>query len=502
MSAHLAPRPLGALIERLAQAPALTGPRDVAVTHYSSDSREIGPAGLFVAVRGFTSDGHDYLDAAIAAGAAAVIAEVPRPASLPNGVAWLQVPDTTWALAVVADAFWSHPSETVQVLATTGTNGKTTITYLLSDILRAAGHVPGLLSTVEVLIGDERQPTIFTTPPAPAFQALLAAMRDRGCTHAVVEASSHGLQQYRIAAFQVAVAGFTNLTRDHLDYHETMAAYLAAKTRLFTDLARAACINIDDPAGRDLAAAFAGPLLTVSRSGAAAADLRALAPVFDLDGCRVTVATPEGDLALTTRLIGAHNLENALVALGMARLAGIPYAVAATALATAAGARGRLERVAADPANLAAGPAVFVDYAHTPDALENVLTALRPLVAGRLICVFGAGGDRDRGKRPEMAAASARTADLSVVTSDNPRTEDPAAIIADILPGLPEGAPHLVVPDRRAAITRAIADAGPADAVLIAGKGHEDYQIVGTTRHPFDDAQVAREALEQTRGRA
>ncbi|PKN58000.1 MAG: UDP-N-acetylmuramoyl-L-alanyl-D-glutamate--2,6-diaminopimelate ligase [Deltaproteobacteria bacterium HGW-Deltaproteobacteria-14] len=498
MSAHLAPRPLSALVVDLAQAPALTGPRDVAVTHYSSDSREIGPAGLFVAVRGFTADGHDYLDAAIAAGAAAVIAEVPRPASLPAGVAWLQVPDTTWALAVIADAFWSHPSETVQVLATTGTNGKTTITYLLRDILRAAGHVPGLLSTVEVLIGDERQPTIFTTPPAPALQALLAAMRDRGCTHAVVEASSHGLQQYRIAAFKVAVAGFTNLTRDHLDYHETMAAYLAAKTRLFSDLARAACINIDDPAGRGLAAAFAGPLLTVSRSGAAEADLRALTAIFDLDGCRVTVATPEGDVALTTRLIGAHNLENALVALGMARLAGVPYAVAASALATATGARGRLERVATAAAT---GPAVFVDYAHTPDALDNVLTALRPLVAGRLVCVFGAGGDRDRGKRPEMAAASARTADLSVVTSDNPRTEDPDAIIADIVAGLPAGAPHLVEPDRRAAIARAVADAGPGDAVLIAGKGHEDYQIVGTTRHPFDDARVAREALEQTEAR-
>jgi len=489
---RLTARPLSALIIDLPEAPTLVGPASAAITHYSSDSREIGPGGLFVAVRGFTADGHDFLDAALAGGAAAVIAETPAPETLSHDVAWLVVPDTTWALAVIADAFWSHPSRTVQVLATTGTNGKTTVTYLLRDILRAAGHVPGLLSTVEVLIDGERQPTIFTTPPAPAFQALLAKMRERGCSHAVVEASSHGLHQYRIAAFEVAVAGFTNLTRDHLDYHETMEEYLGAKARLFTDLAKTACINVDDAAGRELAASFTGELLTVSRHGAEGADLRVTAASFDLDGCRAELTTPEGPLTLTTRLIGGHNLENALVALGMARLAGIPYAVAARALSTAAGARGRLERVVVPSA---AGPAVFVDYAHTPDALDNVLTALRPLVPGSLVCVFGAGGDRDAGKRPQMAAASARTADLSIVTSDNPRTEDPDAIIADIVPGLPEGAAHVVEPDRRAAITRAIAEHGPGDAVLIAGKGHEDYQIVGTTRLPFDDAQVAREAL-------
>jgi len=490
-AAHRPAQPLAALVARL-DLLTTEGPRDAGITHFSADSRDIGPGGLFVATRGFSADGHDYLDAALAAGAAAILAETPPPAGLADGVAWVTVADTTWALAVVADAFWGHPSEQVAVLATTGTNGKTTITYLLYEILAAQGAAPGLISTVEIKVGAERRPTIFTTPPAPAFQELLAAMRESGATHAVVEASSHGLQQFRIAAFRVAVGGFTNLTRDHLDYHLTMDAYLEAKARLFTDLAERACFNIDDPAGRHLAAAFTGPRLTVSRKGDPTADVYALDPVFDLDGCRTTLMTPEGPLALATGLIGGHNLENALVALGMARLAGLSYADAARALANARGARGRLERIARPDGT---GPRVFVDYAHTPDALDNVLTALRPLVSGRLLCVFGAGGDRDKGKRPEMAAASARTADLTVVTSDNPRTEDPAAIIADILVGLPPAAPHLVEPDRRAAIARAIALAGDDDVVLIAGKGHEDYQILGTTKHPFDDARVAREAL-------
>lgn len=490
MSTTRAPIALAALLSR-AGAGAVVAARglDAAVTHFSADSREIGPGGLFVATRGFEVDGHDYIDRAVAQGAAAVIAETPPPEeAAQGGVAWVQVSDSTHALAVVAAAFYDHPAESVAVLATTGTNGKTTVTYLLYEILRATGRVPGLVSTVEVLVGGERRPTIFTTPPAPLFQALLADMRAAGCTHAVVEASSHGLQQDRLAAFPVAVAGFTNLTRDHLDYHGTMDAYRAAKARLFERLAEAAVFCVDDAAGRSFADAFTrGPKLTVSRRGAAA-DLRATDVALDLAGARATVHTSEGAFALTTGLIGGHNLENALVALGMARLAGVPYEGAAAALATAKGARGRLERVP--------GPkTVFVDYAHTPDALDNVLTALRPLVPGRLVCVFGAGGDRDRGKRPEMAAASARTADLSIVTSDNPRTEDPRQIVADIVAGLPDGAPRVVELDRRAAITAAVRGAGEGDVVLIAGKGHEDYQILGTTKHPFDDVAVARAAM-------
>ncbi|MFT7581252.1 MAG: UDP-N-acetylmuramoyl-L-alanyl-D-glutamate--2,6-diaminopimelate ligase, partial [Myxococcota bacterium] len=473
---------------------------DVEVTHYAADSRAVGPGGLFVATRGFVSDGHDFIDTAIAQGAAAIIAETAPTDHHDDNVTWVSVPDSTYALAVVADAFHDHPSRSVKVLATTGTNGKTTIAYLLKDILEHVGARPGLLSTVEVLIDGERQPTIFTTPPAPAFQALLAKMRERGCTHALVEASSHGLQQHRLAAFDVAVAGFTNLSRDHLDYHETMEAYAAAKARLFERLSGSGCFNIDDATGAEFAAKFSaanrGPLLTVSQRGASApesTDIVAHDATFDLAGCAARLTTPEGAFELRLQLIGPHNLENALVALGMARLADVSYPDAVAALATASGARGRLERVTVP--GKAALPAVFVDYAHTPDALDNVLKALRPLVQGRLVCVFGAGGDRDKGKRPLMAAAACATADLAVVTSDNPRTEDPIVIIAEILVGLAADASHLVEADRRLAITRAIREAGPNDCVLIAGKGHEDYQIIGTTKTPFDDAEVARQVL-------
>ncbi len=474
---------------------ALVGP-DALVDHLCADSREVGPGGLFVAARGFLADGsvtpggHAFIAAARAAGVAAIVAETAPPPDLPATLTWAQVPDSAFALAMIAAAFHGHPARDVAVLATTGTNGKTTVSYLLYDVLRATGHRPGLLSTVELLIGSERLPTIFTTPPSPAFQALLARMRDEGCTHAVVEASSHGLHQHRMAAFEVAVGGFTNLSRDHLDYHATMAQYRAAKATLFDRLARAACFNVDDLAGAELAAAFSrGPKLTVSAKGDPAADVYAVDPTFDLDGCRATLITPAGELPLELRLIGAHNLENALVALGMLHLAGLPLADAVAALGQARGARGRLERVD--------GPRhVFVDYAHTPDALDSVLAGLRRLTAGRLICVFGAGGDRDTGKRPQMAAAAARHADLVVVTSDNPRTEDPAAIVADVAAGLPPAAARIVEVDRRAAIAAALAAADPDDVVPIAGKGHEDYQIIGTTRHDFSDVEVARQAME------
>ncbi|MCA9516922.1 MAG: UDP-N-acetylmuramoyl-L-alanyl-D-glutamate--2,6-diaminopimelate ligase, partial [Myxococcales bacterium] len=271
MTLARAPIALGELLARLDRAAVVSARGlDAGITHFSADSREIGPGGLFVATRGFEVDGHDYIDKALAQGAAAVVAETAAPEDADAaGVAWVQVADSTFALAVVAAAFHGHPAEAVKVLATTGTNGKTTVTYLLYEILTATGSRPGLVSTVEVLVGGERRPTIFTTPPAPLFQGLLADMRAAGCTHAVVEASSHGLQQDRLAAFPVAVAGFTNLTRDHLDYHGTMEAYAAAKARLFERLAEAAVVNVDDPAGRRYADAFAGkgPLLTVSRRG-------------------------------------------------------------------------------------------------------------------------------------------------------------------------------------------------------------------------------------------
>ncbi len=509
VAAERTPRALGELLATLppGQLLALSGARSTIVDHFTQDSRAVAPGGLFVATRGSSWDGHAFIGTALDAGAAAIVAESPRPEDRPLAprVAWVQVADGLVALAHIAAAWYGHPGRDVHVLATTGTNGKTTTTFLLRAILEAWGKRVGLVSTVEIAIAGEQAETIFTTPPAPEFQKLLAMMRARACSHAVVEASSHGLHQHRIAAFPVAVAGFTNLSRDHLDYHHTMDAYEAAKARLFTDLAERACVCVDEPAGRRMADRFRARfpvtdrLVTVSTRGEPAT-LSATSVRSDLDGlsaeiaCSLPGAPPT--LRLQSPLIGRHNVENTLVALGMAHLAGVPLTTALAALTTAAGAPGRLQRVARPDG---AGPTCFVDYAHTPDALANVLGALGPLVharGGRLVCVFGAGGDRDPGKRPEMAAIAAAHADRVVATSDNPRTEDPEAILDAIAAGFPAGFPFTRVTDRRAAITTAIAESSSHDAVLIAGKGHEPYQIIGTTRHPFDDAAVVRAALE------
>ena len=503
---HGVTRSLVALLARVEHT--RLGP-DRVVNHATQDSREIGPGGIFVATRGSSWDGHGFIAKALAAGASAIIAE--RHPEAADGfeaerASWVVVPDALYALACIAAAWYGHPGREVPVLATTGTNGKTTTSYLLRQVADQLGKRTGLISTVEILVDRDNYPTIFTTPPSPEFQRLLADMRDSGCDFAIVEASSHGLHQHRIAAFEVAVAGFTNLSRDHLDYHPTMEAYEAAKATLFTTLTRAACINIDSPAGRRMAEhveARALPLVTVSPSGQPAT-LSAHEVHSTLAGLSATIQVgPIGNhgprtLTLRSPLIGRHNLENLLVALGMATLAGLDLDQVALALASAIGAPGRLERVQL-ASHHGEQPAVFVDYAHSPDALDNVLSALRPLVPGKLVCVFGAGGDRDKGKRPEMAKAAARHADRLVLTSDNPRTEDPEAILDDIAAGLTtehHGRHHRIA-DRAEAIALAIADAGPDDAVLIAGKGHEDYQIVGTTRHPFDDRAVAQKVLER-----
>jgi len=503
---------------------AVTGAVAVHVDHFSQDSRAVGPHGVFVATRGLAAsmaDGHAFVPTAVQNQVAVIVSEhAPTGGEADASFAgvWVHVKDGIVALGYLSAAWYGHPGREIAVLATTGTNGKTTTTFLLRSILRAWGKTVGLISTVEIRVDAQRVPTLFTTPPAPEFQRLLAAMCDAGCSHAVVEASSHGLHQHRIAAFPVAVAGFTNLTRDHLDYHVTMEAYEAAKRWLFETLAERACICIDEPAGRRMAAIFSARFLHEDRAAAApdlagyatrmltvstrgeAADLSAHDVRSDLSGVHATVHGVE-NFALSTPLIGRHNLENALVAIGMARLVGVPLDVILTALKTATGAPGRLQRVTRADGT---GPSCFVDYAHSPDALENVLNALAPIVhaaGGKLICVFGAGGDRDKGKRPHMAAVAARLADQVFATSDNPRTEDPEAILADIVAGFPDGYAFGRIADRRHAIEAAVAAAGPNDAVLIAGKGHEDYQIIGTTKHLFDDVDVARAALD-ARGEA
>ncbi|MGM0576598.1 MAG: UDP-N-acetylmuramoyl-L-alanyl-D-glutamate--2,6-diaminopimelate ligase [Myxococcota bacterium] len=466
----------------------ITGPTGRDVTDVVADSRRVRPGAVFVALRGLTVDGHDFAGQAFEAGAAAVVADTPPTVDVPDDAAWVQVPVTAEALGPLASAFHGHPSRDVKVLAVTGTNGKTTVTWLLEHILTETGFGPGVLGTVEIRYGDVRRPATYTTPMAHELHALLAEFRDAGCTHAVMEASSHGLAQERLGGCSVAVGGFTNLTRDHLDYHVGMNAYRDAKARLFQEYARAGCFNVGDPIGREMAEAFDGPLRAVSACGAPA-DISARDLVCTLEGSRARLRTQHGELELELPLVGRHNVENALVAVGMADLAGVSLERAVVSLATARPAPGRLERVL--------GPRhVLVDYAHTPDALDNVLGGLEPLVKGRLICVFGAGGDRDAGKRPEMAAAVARHADVAVLTSDNPRRESPDAIIEDVRAGFPDDQDVLVEADRRAAIRRAIHQAGPDDVVVIAGKGHETTQTVGDRALPFDDREEAASALE------
>ncbi len=481
------PKPLAALLADVPDVAAVTGSDATPVPKVTADSREVTPGAAYVAVRGYNVDGHQYIPDALARGAAVVVAEAAAPEDLPDGVTWVQVPHSERALGELASAFHEHPSRALPVFAVTGTNGKTTVSWLLYEVLLACGHRPGLLGTVETRFGAVRRGTIFTTPPSPQLHALVAEMRDAGCTHVVMEASSHGLFMNRMAGLTVAVGGFTNLTRDHMDFHDTMEAYADAKERLFREFAPAAAFNVDDTTGARFANRFRGKRATVSVKRAPA-DFSVQALEMGVEGTVARLKTPAGPRELRIGLVGRHNVENALVTLAMAWLGGVPVDAALEALARSKGAPGRLERVDG-------GRQIFVDYAHTPDALDNVLRALRPLTRGRLICVFGAGGDRDRGKRPVMGQVVERLADLPVVTSDNPRTEDPQAIIGEIVAGMTPGRERLVVPDRREAIFAAVAASGPDDVLLIAGKGHEDYQIVGTDKRPFDDRKVAADAL-------
>jgi UDP-N-acetylmuramoyl-L-alanyl-D-glutamate--2,6-diaminopimelate ligase len=466
----------------------VTGPVECELSGLTYDSRQVSTNSIFVAVRGLWVDGHDYVDAAVKNGATAIIAETTRPESLSAGVTWVEVQDSEVALGLAADAFYDHPSRAMTVLAATGTNGKTTITWLLHHILMSTGHESGLVGTVEQRFGNIRRSTIFTTPPSSDLHALLGEMRDYGCSHAAIEASSHGMAMNRLAGVHVAVAAFSNLSRDHLDFHETMDAYRAAKWRLFDEFASQAVFNIDDPVGAEFMEEYSRPALTLSVAGQPA-DLRVSSLAPSLSGCDVAVELDGRRFEIALPLVGEFNVQNALLAAGMAILAGVPADEAFQALESATAAPGRLEVVP--------GPRhVLVDYAHTPDALANVLKALRVLGPKRLICVFGAGGDRDPGKRPQMGRVAEELADVVVVTSDNPRTEDPKAILADIQAGLSGSRETHIEVDRGKAIELAIRAAGEDDVVLIAGKGHEDYQIIGEERRHFDDRLEARRVLE------
>jgi UDP-N-acetylmuramoyl-L-alanyl-D-glutamate--2,6-diaminopimelate ligase len=476
---------------------------DPEIVRVTGDSREVVPGALFFALPGAERDGHAFVADAVARGAAAVVAERPVACS---PAALLLAPSTRRAMALAAASFHGRPADALALAGVTGTNGKTTVAWLVEACARAAGVPVGMLGTVVHRWPGAERPAGHTTPESTTVQALLAEMRAAGARAAVLEVSSHALAQDRVAGMRFRAAGFTNLTRDHLDYHGDMERYFAAKRRLFLEhLAPdgVAVVNVRDAWGARLADQL-GPGRRLWRHGGRTGDeLRAEDVRTGLSGTGATLHTPAGSLAIRSPLVGAHNLENLLCAAGLALALDLPRDAVARALSECPGAPGRLERVAAR------GVSVFVDYAHTDDALARALEALRPLAPGRLLCVFGCGGDRDRGKRPLMGAAAARGADAVVVTSDNPRTEDPAAILAEIVPGLEraglarasaaalaQGARGFAVePDRRAAIVLAVAAAREGDAVLVAGKGHEDYQIVGRERLPFSDRDEARRAL-------
>ncbi|HSK50178.1 MAG TPA: UDP-N-acetylmuramoyl-L-alanyl-D-glutamate--2,6-diaminopimelate ligase [Solirubrobacterales bacterium] len=463
-------------------APRVLGAGSAEVTALAYDSRKVHPGTLFFCVPGEKVDGHEFGPGAVADGAAALVVERELEVTVPQ----LLVPDARAAMAPLAARFWGEPSRELQVVGVTGTNGKTTTAFLVREILEAGRTACGLLGTVKQVVGGVEEEVERTTPEAIELQATLRRMVAAGDRACAMEVSSHALTLHRCDAIEFEVAIFTNLTQDHLDFHADMEEYFQAKRRLFEFGPQTAIVNVDDPYGRRLAEEF--ECLTFSAEGAAA-DFSAREVGFDAGGARFLV----GETEVRTGLPGHFNVANALGAFAAAVALGVPAHQAAAGLARASRVPGRFE-----PVDEGQRFAVLVDYAHTPDSLENVLLAARRLTEGRLISVFGAGGDRDRDKRPKMGRVGAELSDLAIVTSDNPRSEDPEAIVAEVAAGAPEGTGVEVEVDRRAAIARALALAEPEDTVVIAGKGHEQGQEFADGRKiPFDDREVAREELRK-----
>ncbi len=464
------------------------GQPPVPVSQLAFDARVVAPGTVFFCVPGFTRDGHDFAGQAVGRGAAALVVERPLDDPALAGVPQILVADVRAAMAPAAAALHGDPTSRLVTTGITGTNGKTTSAYLLRALLEAGGHRTGLLGTVSSVVGGVEEPTQRTTPEAIDLQRTFAAMEAAGDTHCVMEVSSHALELRRADAIHWAVALFTNLSQDHLDFHPDMESYFAAKRRLFEAAEGPAVVNVDDPHGRRLAAELerAGTIVTVGLQEGAA--VRATDVSFGLSGSDFTL----DGARLHAPLPGRFNVVNVLGAIAAARVLGVSDATIAAALPEAGRVPGRFE-----PVDEGQPFAVLVDYAHTPDGLENVLRAARELArAGRVIAVLGAGGDRDRGKRPLMGAVAAALADVAIVTSDNPRSEDPEAIVAEVLAGAGPGTTALV--DRREAIRHAVGAARPGDVVVIAGKGHEQGQELAHGRkEPFDDVAVARDALRE-----
>jgi UDP-N-acetylmuramoyl-L-alanyl-D-glutamate--2,6-diaminopimelate ligase len=489
-----AARPLAGLLDLV---PVLrpVGPLgDVAVTGCTLDSRDVRPGDLYAALPGARAHGADFAAQARAAGAAALLTDDDGAARCARwaadaGVPVLVADDPRAVLGQVARWVYGAPSDDLLMLGVTGTNGKTTTAFLLEAGLRAAGHATGLLGTVLTRIGDEVLPSVRTTPEAPALQALLAVMRERGTGAVAMEVSSHALSLGRVDGTVFDAAVFTNLSQDHLDFHSSMQEYEAAKASLFTPArSRRAVVNVDDAAGRRIVRHCALPLTTYGE----AADWVAREVDLRPDGSRFRLRGPDVDVRVQVQLPGAFNVANAVAAVACLATAGVPVEAAVRGIAGLPGVPGRMERVDVGQPFLA-----VVDYAHTPDAVAALLQAVRAVTRGKVIVVLGCGGDRDPGKRPAMGRVAAQGADVAILTSDNPRGEEPEAILAAMAAGAPEAVREV---DRRAAIALAVSLAAPGDAVVVAGKGHETGQEAGGVVTPFDDRIVLREVMSSLMG--
>lgn len=490
-----------------------SGSFDLEITGVHHDSRSVEPGGLFFALKGVNADGCDFIPAAIDNGAVAVVAE--RQIDLPPHVALVQTTDARSLMARVAANFYGDPTASLPLVGITGTNGKTTTTYIIEGILKAAGIDPAVLGTISYRFGELAVEASHTTPESTELQAAMKKLADAGAKGFVMEVSSHSLEQRRVDGCHFDVGIFSNLTRDHLDYHGSMESYLGAKTRLFSELLqpdeikpyRRAAVNMDDPYGAAVAAAAAAAAVPVITFGTAASnDIYPADIAMTVNGISGVIVTPEGRLQFSSRLLGRFNLSNILAATAAGVALRLPLRRIKTGIEGHLPVPGRLERV-----DNSRGVTCLVDYAHTGDALENVLTTLQEIATGRIITLFGCGGDRDNGKRPIMGGVAARYSDFAVVTSDNPRTEDPLRILEMVKAGVTaaDGREYkledldggfkdkgfIVIENRREAIRLAVRLAEPGDILLLAGKGHEDYQIIGTTKYHFDDREEAAKAF-------
>jgi len=483
---------------------------NIEVTGLKTNSHACGPGDLFIGMPGTRVDGGDFWQSAIAAGAIAAIispqAGQKNPPPSQGGVRGdhpcvITAGDMTQACAQLATAFYNYPGQKLKLVGVTGTNGKTTTAHLVEYLLNQANQPTALMGTLYTRWQGFVQTAAHTTPFAVELQHQLAAAVDAGNQFWVMEVSSHALAQGRVIGCQFEVAVFSNLTQDHLDFHQDMEDYFAAKALLFSPnyFQGRAIINADDPYGKRLIATLDPEQVWSYSVNDSTANLWMSGLSYEPNGVSGILHTPKGDVAFRSPLVGQYNLENLLAAVGAVLHLGLDLQLVASVIPDFPGVPGRMERVQISHEQ---DISVIVDYAHTPDSLENLLKAARPFIPGQMICVFGCGGDRDRTKRPKMGKIAAQLADLAVVTSDNPRTEDPERILQDILAGIPETVVPMVICDRATAIRTAICRAQPGDGVLIAGKGHEDYQILGTEKIHFDDREHARDALEARRGKS